>query len=85
MCCFFAFDLFNIITCHSFLDHQLQTFLAINAEYSRKKSKTDMTLDNRKLLKPDLGGFHLHLFVFPFVYQFNSRIGVLVKSSFAND
>ena len=23
------------------------------------------------------GGFHLHLLVFPFVYQFNSRIGVL--------
>ena len=32
-----------------------------------------------------LGGFHLHLLVFPFAYQFNSRIGVLVKSSFAND
>ena len=32
-----------------------------------------------------LGGFHLHLLVFPFVYQFNSRIGVLVHSSFAND
>ena len=32
-----------------------------------------------------LGGFHLHLLVFPFVYQFNSRIGVLVKSSFEND
>ena len=31
------------------------------------------------------GGFHLHLLVFPFVYQFNSRIGVLVNSSFAND
>ena len=31
------------------------------------------------------GGFHLYLLVFPFVYQFNSRIGVLVKSSFAND
>ena len=30
------------------------------------------------------GGFHLHLLVFPFVYQFNSRIGVLVNSSFAN-
>jgi hypothetical protein len=29
--------------------------------------------------------FHLHLLVFPFVYQFNSRIGVLVHSSFAND
>ena len=25
------------------------------------------------------GVFHLHLLVFPFVYQFNSRIGVLVK------
>ena len=33
----------------------------------------------------DKGGFHLHLLVFPFVYQFNSRIGVLVHSSFAND
>ena len=32
-----------------------------------------------------IGGFHLHLLVFPFVYQFNSRIGVLVHSSFAND
>ena len=31
------------------------------------------------------GGFHLHLLVFPFVYQFNSRIGVLVYLSFAND
>ena len=26
-----------------------------------------------------------YLLVFPFVYQFNSRIGVLVNSSFAND
>ena len=30
------------------------------------------------------GWFHLHILVFPFVYQFNSRIGVLVRSSFAN-
>ena len=29
------------------------------------------------------GGFHLHLLVFPFVYQFNSRIRVLVHLSFA--
>ena len=28
-----------------------------------------------------LGGFHLHIFVFPFVYQFHSRIEVLVSSS----
>ena len=33
----------------------------------------------------EVGGFHLHLSVFPFVYQFNSRIGVLVKTSFANN
>ena len=32
-----------------------------------------------------IGGFHLHLLGFPFFYQFNSRIGVLVNSSFAND
>ena len=31
------------------------------------------------------GKFHLHLLVFPFVHQFNFRIGVLVHSSFAND
>ena len=29
--------------------------------------------------------FHLHLLVFLFVYQFNSRIRVLVHSSFPND
>ena len=33
----------------------------------------------------DIGGLHLPLLVFPFVYQFNSRIGLLVCSSFAND
>ena len=30
-------------------------------------------------------GFHLHLLVFPLVNQFNSIIGLLVHSSFAND
>ena len=30
-------------------------------------------------------GFHLHLLDFPFVYHFNSRIGVLVHLSFEND
>ena len=34
--------------------------------------------------KVEYGGFHLHL-IFPFLYQFNSRIGVLVHSSFSND
>ena len=32
-----------------------------------------------------LGGFHLHLLVFPFVSQFHSRIEAVVCSSFAND
>ena len=35
--------------------------------------------------KKGIGGFHLHLLVFPFFYQFNSRIRVLINSSFAND
>ena len=35
--------------------------------------------------KQDLGGFHPQLLVFPFVYPFNSRTGVLVHSSIAND
>ena len=32
-----------------------------------------------------IGGFHLYLLVFPFLYQFYSRIEALVSSSFAND
>ena len=35
--------------------------------------------------KQDLGGFHPQLLVFPFVYPFNSRTGVLVHSSLANN
>ena len=30
-------------------------------------------------------GFHVHLFVFSFVYQINSRIGILFHPLFAND
>ena len=37
------------------------------------------------ILHVEFGGFHLHLLVFPFVYQSNSRIVALVCSSFAND
>ena len=33
----------------------------------------------------DLSGFHLQLLLFPFIYPFNSRIRVLVQSSFANE
>ena len=38
-----------------------------------------------KRCKKNLGGFHLYLLVFPFVYQFYSIIEALVSSSFAND
>ena len=31
-----------------------------------------------------LGGFHLHLFVFPFVYQFYTRMTAWVESTFLN-
>ena len=41
--------------------------------------------DNSTPNGADFVGFHLRLLVFPFIYQFNSRIGVLVKSSFANE
>ena len=44
----------------------------------RKKKSGDMT-------GRCLRGVSSAPFVFPFVYQFNSRIGVLVHSSFAND
>ena len=39
----------------------------------------------RILVKNDKGGFHLHILVFPFVYQLIFRIGVLVHLSFANN
>ena len=35
--------------------------------------------------KSDVGGFHLHLLVFSFVYQLDYGIGVLVRSSIANN
>ena len=56
--------------------------------YSSLEIQVWLTTFGRELIpasKMACGGFHLHLLVFPFVYQFNSRIGVLVHSSFAND
>ena len=32
-----------------------------------------------------VGGFYLYFLLFPFIYQFNSRIGFLLCSSFEND
>ena len=48
----------------------------------KKKLEFEIQIQKQAL---DVGGFHLHLLVFPVIYQFNSRIGVLVHSSFAND
>ena len=47
-------------------------FMAYQDEYL---SWSDLPLSD---LEYDLGGFHLHLLAFPFVYQFNSRIKALV-------
>ena len=44
-----------------------------------------LTLPLEQNLKSHLGWFYLHLSVFPFIYQLNSSIGVLVHSSLAND
>ena len=49
------------------------------------KKKFDKTKIMMTEHSGNYGGFHLHLLVFPFVYQFNSRIGVLVHSSYAKD
>ena len=43
---------------------------------------TNMNAPNKYCV---MRGFHLHILIFPFVYQFNSRIGILVHSSLAND
>ena len=79
----FLWDFFSI----------LKIFLSILSIKTNATSVTDFIMTNHRMatiskmshLLPNLGGFHLHLLVFPFVYQFNSRIGVLVHSSFAND
>ena len=39
----------------------------------------------QKIIIRPIGVFHLHLLIFFFVYQFNSSIGPLVCSSFANN
>ena len=52
-----------------------------------KKSEVSFAKQANWILVSDMycGGFHLHLLVFPFIYQFNSRIVALVCSSFANN
>ena len=66
--------------------------LQIGIQFMRQRSHPTLepskpfgTLGHFHYSKRGKGGFHLHLLVFPFVYQFNFRIGVLVNSSFAND
>ena len=39
---------------------------------------------NKMFVSMEMGGFHLYLLVFPFVYKFYSIIEALVSSSFAN-
>ena len=74
-CTLVHFD--NIV---SKFESQVQWYLSF-----QKLIKYDYLIEILVELGPEYGGFHLHLLVFPFVYQFNSRIGGLDHSSFAND
>ena len=79
---------------HNKLSIAVQSFIFTIKDISKSlESETKHPLTaNRHTLKVESkwqaicinnGGFHLHLLVFPFVYQLNS--GVLVHSSFGND
>ena len=56
-----------------------------NASTSRILDTSPQGLISSTCNRPDCGGSHLYLLVFPFVYQFYSIIEALVSSSFAND
>jgi hypothetical protein len=57
--------------------------------YCKEKPSNSSLLNKKGILnaiqRSHTGGFHLHLLVFPFIYQFNSRTGVLVHWSLPND
>ena len=83
--CFLYTDLIDILiyftrhtpySLHGLTSDSLLDFWSIGTQLR----KIDFPLSNSR----DQGGFHLHFLVFPLVYQSNSRIGVLVNSSFAN-
>ena len=52
-----------------------------HSSFQGKYQLSDVVMNGKpswKWKEKHKGWFHLHLLVFPFVYQFNSRIGVLV-------
>ena len=75
----------------SFINYQLPYHIWYSPRFINKIEldikvfNFDINLLRRLVALIDKGGFHLHLLVFPFFYQFDSRIGVLVQSSFANE
>ena len=60
-------------------DFHIRTYQYVRCSSSMYRKRKDRARRN------DLGRFHLHLLLFPFIYQFNSRLEALVCSSFAND
>ena len=82
-----AFLLTSLISRRLKVETLQETCAAISAQKSKSPSlKCPMHKSNEILnMESFLGGFHLDLLVFPFVYQFSSRIEVLVNSSFEND
>ena len=67
--------------------NSLLSILLLSREYKQfLKCLRTLSLKFQKgRTKTEVGGFHLYLLVFPFIYQFYSRIEALVSSSFAND
>ena len=71
---------------HQKSEHIMYLFLWVNHKQRsrRQQNTTSFTVKGHRSLNlfsfVHIGGFHLHLLVFPFIYQFNSRIRVLVNS-----
>ena len=51
-------------------------------QQQKSETCTVMKIDIPK--STDLGGFHLHLQVYPFIYQFYTRMTVLIETTFWN-
>ena len=88
-------DFYQVISDHSSrLDQRVLVFSSTENDFRPKKffKKSFKNIYKRYIIQhfsvnatmPN-DGFHLHLLVFPFVYQFHFRIEALVCSSFAND
>ena len=64
---------------------EMEAYLKENYPDLPQCTKCEKEERGQKIIIRPIGVFHLHLLIFFFVYQFNSKIGSLVCSSFANN